>query len=521
MSEQKMDVFLLALPQLGVERSALVRNLAESFKKDVSSIEKMLRRPRTLVKANVGPELAAKYKALIEKAGGQCELAVHGQALESLQTAAPKIQSLALEPIAAPKVAENESANDNTDSACYCVKCGTVIRIGQTKCPKCFTPVNEFVSKNKTTAGLLALFVGGLGIHRLYLGQWWGIIYLLFWGTLIPSIISLVEAIVFFCTSQESWNEKYGNVQKSSGVMAAVFVVSIVFFIAITGILAAVAIPAYQDYTNRAKIQQAMPVVMDARSKVENFIKKNHSYPNENILVGLPDEISTDVIASISLQDEAKLEVVYRLPLKDKNTIVWSPSEANGKVAWTCTEGTMLDRYRPTECRGGNSSNNSASLTGEVKTNNNSALTQQLYSEDKKISIRVPESWQVKELVPSAAIGAAQIVDDTCVVVFVDSKTDFDANMSVADYAAIVQQQLKTNLKGGELVEKVQSLTIANFPAQQFVFQGSVEGMKIAYLVTVLESDKHFYRILSWTLQSRLDKNKEILQSIAESIHVK
>jgi hypothetical protein len=83
MSNQRLDVFLLATPQPGVERANLVTNLAVALQKDVPSIEKMLRRSRTLVKADVGPELAAKYKALIEKAGGQCELVTHGGATEA------------------------------------------------------------------------------------------------------------------------------------------------------------------------------------------------------------------------------------------------------------------------------------------------------------------------------------------------------------------------------------------------------------------------------------------------------
>ncbi len=354
MSEQRMDVFLLAAPQLGVERSALVSNLVAAFKKDVPSIEKMLRRTRTLVKADVGPELAAKYKALIEKAGGQCELVVHGQAPEPQQLVAPTTQGLVLEPLATHKAAEHEAQN-NGDAACYCVKCGAVIRVGQTKCSICFTPVSEFVSKSKITAGLLAFFVGGLGVHRLYLGQWWGIIYLLFWGTLIPSIVSLIESIVFFSTSQASWDAKYGKVQKSSGVMAAVFVVAIVFFIAITGILAAIALPAYQDYTNRAKIQSAMPQVNETREKVGDFILRTKSYPNDNILVGLPDDIQSDVIESITLKENAELEVAYRIAsLKDDNTIVWVPTEENGEIVWRCNEGgTMLNKYRPVDCRGG------------------------------------------------------------------------------------------------------------------------------------------------------------------------
>jgi TM2 domain-containing membrane protein YozV/Tfp pilus assembly protein PilE len=345
-----MDVFLLAAPQPGVERASLVSNLAAAFKKDVPSIEKMLRRSRTLIKADVGHELAAKYKALIEKSGGQCELAIHGQAPAPLPGESPKAHNMVLEPLV-NAIADTQKS-DHSDAIGYCIKCGTAIRTGELKCSTCFTPITTSTSKNKTTAGFLALFFGGLGVHRLYLGQWWGVIYLLFWGTLIPSIVSIVEAVIFWSTSKERWDEKYGNVPKNSGVMAAVFIVSIFFFIALTGILAAVALPAYQDYTNRAKIQSAMPLVSDAREKVERFIKRTQSFPTDNIIVGLADNISNDVIESITLQDHAKLEVAYRLPsLKDKNTIIWTPIENNGHIVWSCKEGSMQDKYRPRDCR--------------------------------------------------------------------------------------------------------------------------------------------------------------------------
>jgi len=49
--------------------------------------------------------------------------------------------------------------------------------------------------KNPTTAVLLALFLGGLGIHKFYLGQTGlGILYLIFCWTYIPSFIALIEA---------------------------------------------------------------------------------------------------------------------------------------------------------------------------------------------------------------------------------------------------------------------------------------------------------------------------------------
>ena len=51
------------------------------------------------------------------------------------------------------------------------------------------------VKKNGTTAVLLALFLGGLGIHKFYMGKpGLGVLYLLFCWTSIPAIISFIEA---------------------------------------------------------------------------------------------------------------------------------------------------------------------------------------------------------------------------------------------------------------------------------------------------------------------------------------
>jgi TM2 domain-containing membrane protein YozV len=66
--------------------------------------------------------------------------------------------------------------------------------------------------KDKLVAALLALFVGGLGIHRFYLGQTvLGIIYLLFFWTMIPAIVALIDAIVWLVMSEEKFNAKYNE----------------------------------------------------------------------------------------------------------------------------------------------------------------------------------------------------------------------------------------------------------------------------------------------------------------------
>ena len=65
-------------------------------------------------------------------------------------------------------------------------------------------------SKNKVTAGLLAIFLGGLGIHKFYLGQvLLGILYLLFSATAIPLILGIIEGILYLFTPDEQWFLRY------------------------------------------------------------------------------------------------------------------------------------------------------------------------------------------------------------------------------------------------------------------------------------------------------------------------
>lgn len=66
--------------------------------------------------------------------------------------------------------------------------------------------------KSKTTAGTLALFLGGLGIHQFYLGNSGkGILYLLFCWTFIPVIIAFVDAIIIFSYDDKQFEVKYNK----------------------------------------------------------------------------------------------------------------------------------------------------------------------------------------------------------------------------------------------------------------------------------------------------------------------
>ncbi|TXB62850.1 NINE protein [Phaeodactylibacter luteus] len=66
--------------------------------------------------------------------------------------------------------------------------------------------------KEKNVAGILALFLGGLGIHRFYLGQTGlGIFYLLFFWFPVMWIVGLIDAIVFFSMDGEAFDRKYNR----------------------------------------------------------------------------------------------------------------------------------------------------------------------------------------------------------------------------------------------------------------------------------------------------------------------
>lgn len=64
--------------------------------------------------------------------------------------------------------------------------------------------------KSKFTTAILAFFLGGLGIHRFYLGQnKLGLLYLLFCWTFIPAFIALIDFFIFIFMSEDNFNYKY------------------------------------------------------------------------------------------------------------------------------------------------------------------------------------------------------------------------------------------------------------------------------------------------------------------------
>lgn len=104
----------------------------------------------------------------------------------------------------------------------FCFSCGASIAERAEICPKCgvrqSAPPSSFGvavapnGKSRLAAILLAFFLGGIGVHKFYLGRiGWGILYLVFCWTFIPALIAFVEFIIYLTMTDEAFAAKYGR----------------------------------------------------------------------------------------------------------------------------------------------------------------------------------------------------------------------------------------------------------------------------------------------------------------------
>jgi TM2 domain-containing membrane protein YozV/Tfp pilus assembly protein PilE len=245
-----------------------------------------------------------------------------------------------------------------------CPGCSKDIHQLASDCPNCGFPLRSRGYKSKTISGALAMLFGAFGVHRFFLGQWWGLFYLLTFWTGIPSIISFFEAIVFWCSNVKSWDAKYNEGKPASpnertGAGTIVLIVVIIGFIgvAIIGILAAISIPAYQDYTVRAHVNQAMVEASDYKYAINKYYQANNQLPYDLNEIGIEgNALPSGHQAELT---ESGFVITYVSPDNDMlngKTIEFDAYLDDNGLAWDCTGGSMLNRHRPRTCRGSDAS---------------------------------------------------------------------------------------------------------------------------------------------------------------------
>jgi type IV pilus assembly protein PilA len=127
--------------------------------------------------------------------------------------------------------------------------------------------------------------------------------------------------------------------------------IELMIVVAIIGILAAVALPAYQDYTVRAKTTEVILAASSAKLGVAEYVNLYSALPTTASLV--PESQVSKYVASVLLSGTDVVATATTAEAKISNgTIILRPALANGskQVNWTCG-GSIDAKYRPASCK--------------------------------------------------------------------------------------------------------------------------------------------------------------------------
>jgi Tfp pilus assembly protein PilE len=172
--------------------------------------------------------------------------------------------------------------------------------------------------------------------------------------------VTLFFFTMYYLQAQLSWLERWKRTgqttpRASKGVFWAIFCI-VPFVIAI---LAAISIPAYQDYLVRTQVAEGAVLADGARTAVAEYYANRHALPADNAAAGLAQSssIAGRYVSSVQVSDgtiTVSFGTLQANRVIRNDVLVLSPSpDSSGQLRWRCggMETTVPQRYLPTSCR--------------------------------------------------------------------------------------------------------------------------------------------------------------------------
>ena len=128
--------------------------------------------------------------------------------------------------------------------------------------------------------------------------------------------------------------------------------IELMIVLTIIGILAAVAIPGYQDYTVRARVIEGLNLATAAKLAISETVMSTNSLPSDQSQTGYTSPPPTSNVASISIvPNSGIIQILYTAAAGDGTLEIKPILHEAGDLTGVCQGGSLLDKYRPASCR--------------------------------------------------------------------------------------------------------------------------------------------------------------------------